>query len=82
MEPCSKGAWGSEDKRLYLYGSRHNGGDIRIGAEGAGDAGFSSRDSAGSRRAFYFREAMSQVGIPCETAGLTVFWSQKQGIEP
>jgi len=47
-----KALGGSEDQRLYLHGSRHNGCDIRIGTEGAGDMGFGSGDSSGSRGAF------------------------------
>ena len=82
MEFCGACTGGGEDKRLYLYGSGDHGCDFRAGSERAGHLDVGRRDVAGSRRAFYFREAMSQVGIPCETAGLTVFWSQKQGIEP
>ena len=54
MEPCGKGAWRGQDQRLYLHGSRHNGGDFRAGAEGAGDMGFRYGDGSGGCGAFPF----------------------------
>ncbi len=54
LEPCGKGAWCSEDQHLYLHGSCHNGGDLRVGAEGTGDVGFRHGDGPGGCGAFPF----------------------------